>query len=60
MDRMFGEFVEADDDLDFEELSERTRLLVRNDLAGSRRGCSYLGNRGLARHVRPCNDNFSH
>ena len=39
MDEVFGENVdEEDDDLEVEEVSERTRLLIKNDLAGRRRG----------------------
>lgn len=44
MDRVFGDDVEEqedqeeDDIMEVEEVSERTRLLVRNDLAGRRRG----------------------
>jgi hypothetical protein len=38
MDEVFGENVDEDDDLEVEEVSERTRLLIKNDLAGRRRG----------------------
>jgi hypothetical protein len=40
MDQVFGDVVDEDDedDLEVEEVSDRTRLLVKNDSATRRRG----------------------